>query len=1002
MIRHILRLGLTIIALSSLPPGIAADSPSDFLKAIRNPVLELDKVVRIESVSLALGPFTLDIQEGLLIPATPVNGQVVELYFQGEATVRYSPVDPIEADQMELFTGAPILAERITSAIFVICNDSKMRSLLNHPAGKSIDEESREQAETFFENWLTGPERQILGVDDALLLDAMDEPRYSSYFAGRLRGDDHNNLLVAMDPSEEEQVFIGHFTKYETKERRRRKIQRAIHKQQSRGRLLGVTLEDLGIFDIWVKTARTDLHGNTVEGGSPWEPTAYALDILVEDDGVTIQGTARIDLRPTGLGKKAVHLTMDPDLTVEEVRDGDGKLLFHVRSKNNLLVLLSDDLENRFSATIKIKYRGVALIKIRNKVFVLRNTLGWYPSAPNLSRGTYDLTFHYPGRLNLLASGRLIEKGSKKKIRWQHRVLETPALGASFEIGDYQIERLVVNNRIAVTVAFDRIADSGVREHRKEVLDTIRDTLEFYSAVFGPYPRTDLTVVTVPRNYAQSLPGFITLPDLMMMNLRRFWWMFEDRRMLVAHEMAHQWWGNLVGWRTYHDTWISEAMADYSATQWAENRLPKGEPRKSVTQNWTTELGAFLPNGRTVESLGPITLGTRLNSSLSSSAYESIIYKKGAVVLNMLGNEYGDGVFLEVLAKVAIAGSGKLLSTDDFIGLVEEASGSDLEWFADQYIKNTGMTTVYYSYSFEETPEGKWDVQGTVIQHSPYHWKYEIVRLDDGRFDLRRQAVMRIDVEQSVLNVPIVVSVIDTADQQHATARKRLRTENGTGEVQANALIEARFLMQGASHGFSMLLDDQPTKLKLDPRKEVFGMFISANQAPRHVEFYRGMHALATGDANTAIERMKRALEESSSQGSGDQEDSFETKLGSRLENTIHVEMAWIHMDRDELDQAASQIDLIKGSADRKTSRSSVKRLVRILEARLRILQGDTQAAVDLLLNSRKRLRYQSNAAYALLAIAARQTGDDEIADMAAEKAKQRGIKTDLLEILEE
>ena len=73
-------------------------------------------------------------------------------------------------------------------------------------------------------------------------------------------------------------------------------------------------------------------------------------------------------------------------------------------------------------------------------------------------------------------------------------------------------------------------------------------------------------------------------------------------------------------------------------------------------------------------------LGERLMSSQSASAYQTIVYKKGAVVLDMLSMTFREGGFEEILAKIVEVASDRIISTDDFVGGIARIGGTDLEY----------------------------------------------------------------------------------------------------------------------------------------------------------------------------------------------------------------------------------------------------------------------------------------------------------------------------------
>ena len=85
------------------------------------------------------------------------------------------------------------------------------------------------------------------------------------------------------------------------------------------------------------------------------------------------------------------------------------------------------------------------------------------------------------------------------------------------------------------------------------------------------------------------------------------------------------------------------------------------------------------PVGRTVEALGPIVLGVRLNSTLANNGYRAIVYRKGAVVLAMLARIVGQRPFDEMMRSLIEAASYRVVSTHAFLQALEHMSGLDLD-----------------------------------------------------------------------------------------------------------------------------------------------------------------------------------------------------------------------------------------------------------------------------------------------------------------------------------
>jgi aminopeptidase N len=259
----------------------------------------------------------------------------------------------------------------------------------------------------------------------------------------------------------------------------------------------------------------------------------------------------------------------------------------------------------------------------------------------------------------------------------------------------------------------------------QEIASEIASAVEFMAARFGPPALPGLTVSPVPGRFGQGFPGLIYLSTMSYLapqqkvirsldaHGRLF---FSD--ILQAHETAHQWWGNVVTSAGYHDEWLMEALADYSALLYLENK----NGRQPVAMALDTYKARLLQtvNGQTVESTGPIVLGMRLENSQTPTAYHSITYGKGSWIMHMLRRRMGDGGFLAMLADLRKEYERKPLSTEDFRLLAARflPSGSadpQLENFFDQWVYGTGIPALKLSYAVKGKG-GALRLNGTVTQ----------------------------------------------------------------------------------------------------------------------------------------------------------------------------------------------------------------------------------------------------------------------------------------------
>lgn len=987
----LLALAVPSSALLAQTPSAAPD-PKALLAEIDAATLQPEKAVTLKKVKLAAGLANLTL-EGKLIPVSPAGGQVRELVFFGQGRIELPAPDEIEAGQLELFTGAPAIDESFDQAVFVFGLDRAVEALLKRPAAL-LDEAEAKRARETYEKWKKGPERELLDVRGAIWSDALGDAPYQNLFAGRFHGLERGDFLYLVDPQSDEQVTLGQFVPIEATEREKRKLIRQIAREQRRGRLIGVELEDLGQWDTWLSSSLRTKEGLAAPGASAFEPVRYTLDVTVEDPIEKLHAVAKIELKPVLVGVRTVEIRLPRDFEVRSVKVGDAKLPFE-RSGANLTAVLPDALPPDGTVTIAIDYGGIA-IGGDAKSYALLDTQNWYPHVGVVDRATYEATFHWPRRFDLLASGRRLEGGEKGDAKWERRQLDLPTWGFTFELGKFAIEQRQVGH-VAVTLAFDPTGKRLGRDSRKEIGDTVTEALGFFETTFGPYPLDELTVSTIPRGFSQSMLGFITLSDLMMLDTS-IWTLilgFEDRRTVIAHEVAHQWWGHRVSWASDRDIWLSEAMANYSALLYQDEKIKPATgdkvDRKSrredvlvgPTAGWQNALTRTLPDERAIDSVGPVVLGNRLFSSRASGAYEPIVYKKGAVILDMLARSLGEDNFPKVLHEVVRAVNGRTLSTREFFELIEKITDADLEAFVSRFVEGTGLPEVYYTYKYTKEGEGKWRVQGEARIETPYRFRFRVVPAGGG-FDVTRE---RLDTIRNLaglsLSVPVQISFYDPARDEGR--RKK--------DPEPNALLKGRMIFRGERVPINIPIDFEPRRFWLDRDQRVYGRFFDESRYPKRTLCYRGEDQAAAGRLDEAVKILAQA--QSAEPWAGDPDDrpsGSDLKAESRqIDGRIQLALARIALDRGEDAEAQAAIEKAR-KALRPVAGGWVDAEVKVLESRLDLRRGDYDRAFKRLNKTLlKREDSDSTEAYVLLAIAAQKTGHAEELKKAKDAVKESG-----------
>jgi hypothetical protein len=559
-------------------------------------------------------------------------------------------------------------------------------------------------------------------------------------------------------------------------------------------------------------------------------------------------------------------------------------------------------------------------------------------------------------------------------------VLEKPAYNFSLELGDFLVKEQQAGD-VTIVVAFDRESTTLPAAVREQIQQTVRESIEFFSETFGPYPLDYLTVATAPRDFSQGFLGFVTLSDAAMASS-------FGRRHIIPHELAHQWWGNLVGWNSYRDQWLSEATANYAAVLFARHKAKGRRSPFGPFSRWRASLLSTTDDGRSVESLGPIVLGARLSSSRYPGAYQPIVYDKGAMVLDMLARSFKEDQFLDMLEHLVDAAQGRQLSTEEFLAALERMSGVNLDAFARQYVYGTGIPEIYYSYEFEKGEED-WTIRGEARQSALYHQEYGVVRTPEGRLDVESRRIDEADVESSNLIVPFQV-------QARAGEEEFEGADDEDGKF---VLMEGRLPIRGAGSTFRIDSGRKPIRFWLDKNGEVLALFYSESREPKRVLMYQGMDLAAAGDTEMAEATFRRALGAPLFVAS-EVEDVMarrEKRGGRVVDFLIHLHLAQLFLDADRDEEAQAELDAAEKLMD-PYIRVSYEDFWNRIRSRLEIRAGDFDGTY-------KRFRFVMRDYWRpptedllLLAIAAGETGHDDVREQALVAARRQGADVDLLE----
>ena len=260
---------------------------------------------------------------------------------------------------------------------------------------------------------------------------------------------------------------------------------------------------------------------------------------------------------------------------------------------------------------------------------------------------------------------------------------DAPLTGASYTFGEINVE------------------SSGMLQRKgRELFDETQRVMKFYASVVSdiPYPSFTLAIVEREQPGGHSPPYFAALslpPPATPISWRTDPAYFDAfPEFFLAHEAAHQWWGQAVGWKNYHEQWISEGFAQYFAAMYAEHMKKEGVFRQVIAQmaRWTLDRS----------DQGPVYLGYRLGHIRNDGrVFRALVYNKGALTLHMLRRLIGDEAFFRGLRRFYATWRFKKAGTEDVKAAFELEANRDLDVFFDRWIYGSSLPRLKFSYTTE-------------------------------------------------------------------------------------------------------------------------------------------------------------------------------------------------------------------------------------------------------------------------------------------------------------
>ena len=440
-------------------------------------------------------------------------------------------------------------------------------------------------------------------------------------------------------------------------------------------------------------------------GHDGYDVLAYDLALTVAPPSTSIIAAATVELVAT-----TALSVVDFDLvgySIAEVRV-NGAIADYSRTSEMLRVFPGFALPAGATATVRVDYFGTAQrgdwfgleVGVRfesDSVFLGGEPVGSRYLYPCNDRPDDKARFRTTTTMpeGFLVSGPGVLAASRTQngqttMTWttDHQVT-TYAL--PWAVGRYATEELDAGGLPILNYAFPSRADDAFFDFGRT-----SQMLDLYAGQFGPYPWEKYGHALIRGNLILETQTMTTFAQHAITGTRK-------HEPTVAHELAHQWWGNSVTPAEWNDIWLNEGAASFAEVLWIESTAPRDAP---------VYLERFVEEYFNFEHVYDVAVGRPGGRFL----FAPVVYKKGAWVFHMLRDRVGAETFLAAWSDYAEANREGLGTTAKLREAFEQASGQDLSAFFDYWVYDIGLPEFDVRWSAAPLPGGMWFTHGTVTQ----------------------------------------------------------------------------------------------------------------------------------------------------------------------------------------------------------------------------------------------------------------------------------------------
>jgi hypothetical protein len=700
----------------------------------------------VNSLALKRDVGTITLRSGRVSFLPPVMGRVVRAVFVGDGQFTLTPAMALEREYLYRITEKETVDETFEKAVFCF-TDETFEEIKRQAQPGSDEPRARDVLNDFQKRVRFRPERPRSFVEyllayegeniDAEILGDLYNPKRPGFFSAYLFGRKYNDLRYYVRPggalpqmlAPEEVALINLDPAGE-----REGIWYLAHLASEYKSGTASSDEDKRIIDV----------------------EHYRIETAI-DNGEKLTAVAELTFLPMGDGDRLLKFGLLPNLRVTRVTTAEREINFiqeQRKEDGSFYVVWPEPLVKGQHYKLSIEYQGNKVVEdAGGGNFAVGARTSWYPSANAFNdRATFDLTFKVPNRYTLVGVGKLVRSWREGDYGASQWVSDVPLAVAGFNYGvfkkkeiddpdtKYQIEGYATMDlpdymRRAAERAGGAMTPASLNQNA--MIDA-QNSMRLFTHWFGEAPYGRIAITQQPQfNFGQSWPTLVYLPISAYLDSTQRYMLLgginsrltEFIEEVTPHEVSHQWWGHMVGWASFHDQWLSEGFADFSAGLFLQATEKNSDKYLKYWDRQSRNIVEKNQWGNRANDAGPIWMGLRLNTFKTQGAYNRLVYPKGGYILHMLrammyDRNTGDQRFIDMMHDFVKTYFNQNASTESFKRMVEKhmtplmdiERNKRMDWFFNEWVYGTELPRYRLEYTLTPEPDGKVMLKLTVTQ----------------------------------------------------------------------------------------------------------------------------------------------------------------------------------------------------------------------------------------------------------------------------------------------